>query len=135
MQSRRHTPFEVGVMTLSYKDELERQQASQTIDEVKSFIGLSVSDLAQMWDVDRRTVLRYSNGETTPKLDVRKSLDELREMAHLLRKVFPREKAATEWLYTPEELLRGRRPADLVVQGETTKVIHVLAGFYSGAHL
>lgn len=133
MTNKRHSPFEVGVMALSYRDELERKQAAEVIDDAKSFIGLSVGELAQVLDVDRRTVLRYTNGETTPKLEVRKGLDELRELSHLLRKVFPRQKAATEWLYTPEELLRGRRPIDLVTKGDTTKVIHVLAGFQSGA--
>ena len=120
-------------MSLTLKDELERKQAVQVIDDARSLIGLSVSDMADMWGIHPRTVLRYTKGDTSPKLDVRKSLDELRELTYFLRTVFPRAKAATNWLYTPEELLRGRRPIDLVIQGETTKVIHVLAGIYSGA--
>jgi len=133
MANGRQIAFEVGVMSLTLKDELERKQAVQVIHDARSLIGLSVSDMADMWGIHPRTVLRYTKGDTSPKLDVRKSLDELRELTYFLRKVFPRAKAATNWLYTPEELLRGRRPIDLVIQGETTKVIHVLAGIYSGA--
>jgi hypothetical protein len=124
---------EVAVMTLALKRQLECQQAAKVIHDARSLIGLSVGDLADMWHIHPRTVLRYTKGDTPPKLTVRKSLDDLRELAHYLRKVFPREKAATNWLYTPEEMLRGRRPIDLVIQGETTQVIHVLAGIQSGA--
>jgi len=121
-------------MTLTLKDELEREQAVKVIHEARSLVGLSVGDLADMWGIHPRTVLRYTKGATSPKLNVRKSLDDLRELAYYLHKVFPRnQKAATNWLYTPEDLLSGRRPIDLVIQGEATKVIHVLAGLYSGA--
>jgi len=120
-------------MTLTDQRQLECEEAAKTIADAKSLIGLSVGDLADMWDIHPRTVLRYTKGDTPPKLSVRKSLDEIRELAHYLREVFPREKAATNWLYTPEELLQGRRPIDLVIQRETAHVIHVLAGIQSGA--
>jgi hypothetical protein len=119
-------------MTIALKRQLECQQAAKVIHDARSLIGLSVGDLADMWGIHPRTVLRYTKGDTPPKLAVRKSLDDIRELAHYLRKVFRSEKAATSWLYTPEEMLRGRRPIDLVIQGETTQVIHVLAGIHSG---
>ena len=131
--NERHDEVGVQAMAVTVKDQLERKQAAQVIHDAKSLVGLSVSDLADMWGIHRRTLLRYSKGDTTPQQDVRKSLDELRELTYLLRKVFPKEKAATTWLYTPEELLRGRRPIDLVVRGQTDKVIHVLGAMHSGA--
>jgi len=120
-------------MALTLVDQLERQSAHQAIEGAREDFGLSYEDIADVLDVDRRTLYRYRKEMNTPSKEVRNQLDTLRHISHLLDMIFINRDDGLSWLYTPVPLLQGRRPIDLIRKGELDEVLSVLAGDYSGA--
>lgn len=112
---------------------LEKKVAKDTIDQARQIFGLDYVEVASALGVDRRTVFRYRTNGSVPSPDVRAKLGKMREIAHLLDAVFASHDAQLEWLYSPVPLLRGRRPIDLVREGELDEVLSVLAGVQTGA--
>ena len=112
---------------------MERVAARQTIEEAHRVLGLNYSELARALGVDRRTLHRYRKQLTAPSARVRARMDRVREIGHLLNELFTDQEAKLAWLYGPVPMLRGRRPIDLIRQGELDPVLSALAGMYSGA--
>jgi uncharacterized protein (DUF2384 family) len=121
-------------MTIAVVEQLEKEAAKQTIEEARETFGLNYVDLAAALDVDRRTLLRYRKEVSAPSPKVRMRMEKLREIAYLLLEVFETREEGLGWLYSSVELLRGRRPIDLMRNGDIDDVLAVLAGLYSGAH-
>jgi uncharacterized protein (DUF2384 family) len=121
-------------MTIAVVERLEKEAAKQTIEEARETFGLNYVDLAAALDIDRRTLLRYRKEVSAPSPKVRMRMEKLREIAYLLLEVFETKEEGLRWLYSSVELLRGRRPIDLMRNGEIDDVLAVLAGLYSGAH-
>jgi uncharacterized protein (DUF2384 family) len=121
-------------MTIAVVEQLEKEAAKQTIEEARETFGLNYVDLASALDVDRRTLLRYRKEVSAPSPKVRMRMEKLREIAYLLLEVFETREEGLGWLYSSVELLRGRRPIDLMRNGDIDDVLAVLAGLYSGAH-
>ena len=121
-------------MTIAVVEQLEKEAAKQTIEEARATFGLNYVDLAAALDVDRRTLLRYRKEVSAPSPKVRMRMEKLREIAYLLLEVFETREEGLGWLYSSVELLRGRRPIDLMRNGDIDDVLAVLAGLYSGAH-
>jgi putative toxin-antitoxin system antitoxin component (TIGR02293 family) len=112
---------------------LEKKVAKDTIDQAHQLFGLDYVEVASALGVDRRTIFRYRTDGSVPSPDIRARLGKIREIAHLLNAVFASHDAQLQWLYSPVPLLRGRRPIDLIRQGELDEVLSVLAGVYTGA--
>lgn len=121
-------------MTIAVVERLEKEAAKQTIEEARETFGLNYVDLAAALDIDRRTLLRYRKEVSAPSPKVRMRMEKLREITYLLLEVFETKEEGLRWLYSSVELLRGRRPIDLMRNGEIDDVLAVLAGLYSGAH-
>lgn len=122
-------------MSTAAVQRLEKKAAEEAIESAHEALGLGYGDLAAALGVDRRTVLRYRQHRTIPTPRVRARLEKLRELRHLIGEVFAGPDDGLEWLYSPVELLRGRRPIDLVREGALDEVISVLAGLHTGAHV
>lgn len=116
-------------------DRLEKKTAKETVENARERFGLPYSDLASALGVDRRTLLRYRKKAHAPSPRVRSRMEKLREIAYLVDQIFEDGDAAAEWLYSPVPALRGRRPIDLIRDGELEAVVSVLAGLHSGAHI
>jgi uncharacterized protein (DUF2384 family) len=121
-------------MAIVVVERLEKEAAKQTIKEARETFGLNYVDLAAALDVDRRTLLRYRKEVNAPSPKVRMRMETLREIAYLLLEVFETREGGVEWLYSPVDLLRRRRPIDLMRNGDIDDVLAILAGLYSGAH-
>jgi uncharacterized protein (DUF2384 family) len=121
-------------MAIAVVERLEKEAAKQTIEEARATFGLNYVDLAAALDVDRRTLLRYRKEVSAPSPKVRMRMEKLREIAYLLLEVFETREDGLEWLYSPVDLLRRRRPIALMRNGDIDDVLAVLAGLYSGAH-
>ena len=122
-------------MGVAAVERLEKRAAIQVIEKVHEMFGLNYVDLAAALDVDRRTLLRYRKGVNAPSPKVRIRMEILREIAYLLLEVFETKEAGLEWLYSPVQFMRARRPIDLMRRGDLDQVLSVLAGLYSGAHV
>jgi putative toxin-antitoxin system antitoxin component (TIGR02293 family) len=121
-------------MTIAVVEQLEKEAAKQTIEEACETFGLNYVDLAAALDIDRRTLLRYRKEVNAPSPKVRMRMEKLREIAYLLLEVFETREQGLGWLYSPVEFLRGRRPIDLMRNGDIDDVLAVLASLYSGAY-
>lgn len=121
-------------MSTATVERLEKRVAKETVERARQRFGLAYSEVAEALGVDRRTLFRYRKKLTVPSQRVRVRLEKMREIGHLLDELFEERDAALEWLYSPVPVLRGRRPVDLVRDGELDGVLSVLAGLYAGAH-
>ncbi len=61
-------------------------------------------------------------------------MEALRHISHLLDLISVNRDDGVTWLATPVPLLQGRRPIDLMREGEHDEVLSVLAGLYPAAH-
>ncbi len=122
-------------MVVATVERLEKRAAKETIESAYETFGLNYVELASALGVDRRTLLRYRNLVSVPSTKVRARMEKIREIDYLLDEVFEGHEAQMEWLYTSVQLLRSRRPIDLLRRGELDEVLSVLAGLYSGASI
>lgn len=120
-------------MAESVAKQLELAQALSTFEKFKEAYGWDTADIAAALQVGRRTVQRYSRGDSYPSLRVRGRIANLREISILLDEIFSGEAGATRWLNTTVPMLKGRRPIDLIQRGKLDEVIMALAAYQSGA--
>lgn len=114
-------------------EKLEKQRAHNTIHLAQQTLQLNNAEIASALSVDRRTILRYRNRDSVPSASTRTKFIKLEEMIYLLKEVFVSDDARLEWLHSSVPLLRGRRPIDLIREGELDEVLSVLSGLLSGA--
>lgn len=120
-------------MAESLVKELELTEAQNTFEKFKEAYQWDNADIAAALRVDRRTVQRYSSGDSYPTRRVRNNIADLREISILLDEIFPDEADATRWLNTSVPMLKRRRPIDLIQKGKLDEVITALATYQSGA--
>ena len=120
------------MMTIRVVERLEREAARKTIDDARKKFGLNYVELSSALHVDRRTLLRYRKEISTPLPGVRERMERLREISQLLDDLFDTPETRTAWLHGSVPMLRGRRPIDLMRQGELDDILSVLADLYSG---
>lgn len=120
-------------MAESLVKELELTEAQNTFEKFKEAYRWDNADIAAALRVDRRTVQRYSSGDSYPTRRVRISIADLREISILLDEIFPDEADAARWLSTTVPMLKRRRPIDLIQKGKLDEVITALATYQSGA--
>ncbi len=123
------------MMSKSIAQRLERKATRKTIEDARRRFGLNYVELSSALQVDRHTLLRYRKETSTPLPRVRKRMERLREISQLLDEVFGTPEARTAWLHGSVPMLRGRRPIDLMGQGELDDVLSVLAGLHSGTFI
>jgi len=122
-------------MAGSLVKELELFEAQKTFKKYKEEYGWDNADIAAALQVDRRTVQRYTSGDSYPTRRVRSNIADLREISILLDGIFTDQADSIRWLHTTVKSLKGRRPIDLIQKGKLDEVITVLATFQSGAFL
>jgi uncharacterized protein (DUF2384 family) len=120
-------------MAESLVKELELSEAQNTFEKYKEVYEWDNADIAAALQVDRRTVQRYSSGDSYPTRRVRNNIADLREISILLDEIFSDQADSIRWLNTTVQLLKGRRPIDLIQKGKLDEVITALATFQSGA--
>lgn len=124
---------EIPDMAESLVKELELAEAQNTFEKFKEAYEWDNADIAAALQVARRTVQRYSSGDSYPARRVRSNIADLREISILLDEIFSDEADAIRWLNTTVPMLKGRRPIDLIQKGNLEEVITALATYQSGA--
>ena len=95
-------------------------------------LGLDERGLAQALGVDRRTLARWSSGETYPQRDARARLQELAALHAYLGAMWRSRHAARRWLHRPSPFLGHAEPIDLVRAGRLDRVEAALEAINSG---
>lgn len=94
--------------------------------------GLSAADVARVVGVGDRQVRNWSAGASAPRGPSRDRLLELHYVTRQLREVYTRE-GAEIWLHGRKKSLGGRRPIDLLSEGEFDEVLDAIERMNAGA--
>jgi DNA-binding transcriptional regulator YiaG len=94
--------------------------------------GLGAADVARVVGVGDRQVRNWSAGTSTPRGPSRDRLLELHYVTRHLREVYTHE-GAEIWLHGRKKSLGGRRPIDLLSEGEFDEVLDAIERMNAGA--
>lgn len=94
--------------------------------------GLSAADVARVVRVAERQVRNWLAGASNPSTPKRDRLLELYYVTRQLREVYTRE-GAEIWLHGRKKSLDGRRPIDLLAEGQFDEVIDAIERMNAGA--
>lgn len=95
---------------------------SKTLDDLRLRGGLSGVDVANVSEVSKATVSRWSTGKASPQPKTQLVLSDLRYVVDCLAEFYTPEETRV-WLYSRNALLNGERAMDLIHQGRTEDVL------------
>lgn len=98
---------------------------SKTLDDLRLRGGLSGVDVANVSEVSKATVSRWSTGKAAPQPKTQLVLSDLRYIVDCLSEFYTPEETRV-WLYARNALLNGERAMDLIHQGRTEEVLVVI---------
>ncbi|MFC6340445.1 antitoxin Xre/MbcA/ParS toxin-binding domain-containing protein [Nocardioides hankookensis] len=96
------------------------------IAKVREQAGLTTQEIAEIVGVGQRQVQNWAAGQGTPANSQRlRQLLDLQYVLDLVAEVYDDE-GGVMWLHARNRQLEGRRPLDLITDGETDRVIDLL---------
>jgi transcriptional regulator with XRE-family HTH domain len=95
---------------------------AKTIDDLRERGGLRGVDVANVTNVSKATVSRWSAGKAAPQPRMQLLLSDLRYVVDRLSEFYTPDEART-WLYSRNALLEGERAMDLIHEGRTEEVL------------
>jgi len=104
---------------------------ARMVEEVRDS-GLSTADVARVVGVAERQVRNWSSGGNAPSGRNRDRLLELHYVARQLRDIYTRE-GAEIWLHGRKRSLNGRRPIDMLAEGDYDEVLDAIERLAAGA--
>ncbi len=107
---------------------------AKTIDDLRDRGALSGVDVANVADVSKATVSRWTTGKALPHPKTQLLLSDLRYVVDRLAEFYAPDETRT-WLYARNNLLDGRRGMDLIHAGETEEVLAAIERLGSLAYL
>jgi uncharacterized protein (DUF2384 family) len=96
--------------------------------------ALSGTDVANVLDTNVATVSRWRTGKAFPQPRHEELLLQLEYVAEQLSDIYEPTEARL-WLYRPQKLLDGERPADLLSKGRYREVLSALNQIRDDVHL
>lgn len=109
-------------LAIAYEEELE---------ELRSGFGLTEKELATALETTPRTLRRWLAGASVPRPEGRERIEDLLDVLRTLR-MSVREEAVPKWVRRRVDLLGGDRPADLIVEGDFHRLLHLADGLATG---
>ncbi|GAA1761603.1 DUF2384 domain-containing protein [Nocardioides hankookensis] len=101
-------------------------QVARVIAKVREQAGLTTQEIAEIVGVGQRQVQNWAAGQGTPANSQRlRQLLDLQYVLDLVAEVYDDE-GGVMWLHARNRQLEGRRPLDLITDGETDRVIDLL---------
>lgn len=104
-----------------------------TLQGAQEELGFTYEQLGAALHVSERTLRRWRYHAHRPQDRHRLRIENLRELLHVLRALFPGDADRQEWLHTPNPHLRGRSPISLIRSGRIGPVLELLATLEAGA--
>lgn len=106
----------------------------KTIEDLRERGALSGIDVANVAEVSKATVSRWSNGKAAPHPKTQLILSDLRYVVDRLAEFYTPDETRT-WLYSRNDLLDGQRAMDLIHNGRTEDVLVAIERLGSLAYL
>lgn len=94
-------------------------------------LGLTYEEVGEIVDASARSVARWTAGKVVPQKLNKQRLIELAYVADALAEVLPRDQA-NMWMFAPNRLLKHRKPADLVREGDYQRVLALIDAMAEG---
>ena len=107
---------------------------ARILDDLRARGGLRGADIANIVDVSRPTVSRWTHGKGTPPLHTQTIISDLRYVVDRLSDLYTPDETRL-WLHAAHPLLDQQRAIDLIVEGRTEEVLAVIDRLESGAYL
>lgn len=95
---------------------------SKTIDDLRDRGNLTGIDVANITEVSKATVSRWSTGKATPHPKTQLVLSDLRYVVDRLAEFYDPDETRT-WLYSRNDLLGGERAIALIHDDRTDEVL------------
>ena len=106
----------------------------KTIEDLRERGALSGIDVANVAEVSKATVSRWSNGRAAPHPKTQLILSDLRYVVDRLAEFYTPDETRT-WLYSRNDLLDVQRAMDLIHNGRTEDVLVAIERLGSLAYL
>lgn len=107
---------------------------AKTIDDLRERGALTGVDVANVADVSKTTVSRWSNGRAAPQPRTQLLLSDLRYVVDRLAEFYTPDETRT-WLYSRNSLLDGERAMDLIHEERTEEVLAAIERLAAVAYL
>lgn len=95
---------------------------TKTIEDLKDRANLSGVDVANIADVSKATVSRWTTGKATPHPKTQLVLSDLRYVADRLAEFYNPDETRV-WLYSRNDLLGGDKAIELIHESRTDEVL------------
>ncbi len=104
------------------------------LERIRDLGGIKGRDIAQLMGTTPETVSRWNTGKIEPQPGRLEKLLMLEWMIDELSEFFSPDEARL-WLYSPNRMLGGSRPADLIKDGRIGEVRALIARLRDGAYV
>lgn len=104
------------------------------LDSIKDRAGVRSREIAELLATTPQTVSRWQQGRVDPHPAKLHQLLALEWLATQLAEFYAPDEARL-WLYSPHKLLAGKRPAELIAQGDTDSVLALIDQLRDGAYV
>ncbi len=98
---------------------------TKTIEDLRDRGKLSGVDVANITDVSKATVSRWSTGKATPHPRMQLVLSDLRYVVDRLAEFYSPDETRI-WLYSRNDLLDGGRAIELIHEDKTDEVLQAI---------
>lgn len=98
---------------------------AKTIESLQEKGGIRGTDIANLTDVSKSTVSRWSSGQVSPAANTQLVLSNLRYVVDRLTEFYSPEETRL-WLYSRNELLGGASAMELIHDGQTDLVLNAI---------
>ncbi|MCU7931127.1 MAG: DUF2384 domain-containing protein [Candidatus Thiodiazotropha sp. (ex Codakia rugifera)] len=107
---------------------------ARKIESIEEKGGMRSADVANILGTRPETVSRWNQGKAFPRGDTEKLLLDLDYIVDQLSDFYePLE--ARVWLFSRQRVLDGKRPVDLIQEGDTDTVMQILDQLRDGIYL
>lgn len=104
------------------------------LDSIKDRAGVRSREIAEMLDTTPQTVSRWQQGKVDPHPGKLHQLLALEWLATQLAEFYEPDDARL-WLYSRHKLLAGKRPAELIADGDIDSVLALIDQLRDGAYV
>ena len=107
---------------------------ARNLEDLRTRGGLKGIDIANIVNVSRPTISRWSNGTSAPPIHTQTILADLRYVVDRLSDLYTPDEARL-WLFAKHPELNHERAIDLILDNRSEEVLEIIDSFDAGAYL
>jgi transcriptional regulator with XRE-family HTH domain len=96
----------------------------EALADLRSRLGLARPLFSRLLGYSERAVADWESGRKAPSAGAARRIEELRRLEHQLARLMD-AKVVGAWLATPNEMLEGLKPIEVVERGEIDRLWHL----------